>query len=65
MMKRNAVIAAGNVLAGEPALHAALGGLAGDQAEEQIVRDAATAVLARLTGSRPRTGSESTRNPGH
>lgn len=61
MMKRNAVIVAANTSIGLERIRE----IAASAAEDPIARDAATAALARLTGSRPRTDSGSTRSPGH
>jgi epoxyqueuosine reductase QueG len=50
MMKRNALIAAGNLLerADDPALRARIEAIAGDGAEDQLVRETAVAILGRL-----------------
>ena len=54
MMKRNALIAAGNALANadRPSLRRRLEALAGDPAESEMVRETARAVVKRLTESR-------------
>ncbi|GJM19604.1 MAG: epoxyqueuosine reductase [Phycisphaeraceae bacterium] len=53
MWKRNAIIAAGNALAGHElaALRARISAIAADDSEDEIVRDAARAVLAGLGAS--------------
>ncbi|UCD75615.1 MAG: tRNA epoxyqueuosine(34) reductase QueG [Phycisphaerales bacterium] len=55
MMKRNALIAAGNALAAadQPALLARIESLARDDSEPQMVRDTAVAVLANLAQESP------------
>lgn len=52
MMRRNAVIVAGNALARQhdPVLHRRLTDIAADSSEDEIVRRAAAAALARLAG---------------
>jgi epoxyqueuosine reductase len=51
MMKRNALIVGGNELASDPGFLARARELAADQREHPVVRQTASAVLQRLTGS--------------
>jgi len=55
MMKRNAIIVAGNVLmeSDHPALRARIEALADDESEDELVRETAAVTLRRLAGRRP------------
>ena len=57
MMKRNALVAAGNALiAGDwPALRRRVEAIAGDPAEDDLVRATARAVITRLPGTAARS----------
>jgi epoxyqueuosine reductase len=57
MMKRNALVAAGNALAAadRPALRRRVESIAADGAEDEVVRSTARAVLSRLSGRATRS----------